>query len=91
MQREELMDLRRGNVFVLSSGEYSDYGYEGILVAIKDFNIRDEAEKFKATLTEETKWDQHRAFPGYLVSQHLAMPVDYREIHLGYYGELDPS
>lgn len=78
-------------MIVLTTGEYSDYGIEGYIVARVDFDIRDAAETFLEQENEENKWDCHSRFIAWLISTEKAVPVEHREIHISDYGNLTIS
>lgn len=81
------LKIKKGEVILLTTGEYSDYGIRGQLVFIKDCNLKayvkskvDGKEQYTADCPEP----EH--IPSNLVADGYALPLEYREIHLGDYG-----
>lgn len=87
-----------GTIFLLSSGEYSDYSPIGIFRALKDIHwptIVDHLEESARTPDNDT-WGtspnvDDSAVAAYLTSSGHAEDITYQEIHIGSYGRLDPS
>lgn len=81
----------KGSILTLSSGEYSDYGIVGILVTVKDCDLRTLAAEYKASHRPKNQWDKPDpdGFVAWLVVHGHAMPVDASEVHIGSYGRLE--
>lgn len=79
--------IRAGDLVVLSSGQYSDYGIYTMLKALKGF---DPAEIARTINKDEDDWDGEERLLAYLLELELVVEVPYRELHVGNYGQLDP-
>lgn len=73
------LKINKGEVIVLTTGEYSSYGIDGFIIALKDFDMALEAQNYTANQVSKYPY----GFVAYLIIQQLAMPVQYREIDLG--------
>ncbi len=89
---EQNLKFKAGEVVVLTSGQYSDYGLTGFVVAIADFDMSDEAILY--ALDSRSKYDDYGfdkfdydEFVAWLIKKELVIPVKYREIHLGSYDD----
>ena len=78
------LKISKGEVVVLTEGEYSDYGICGYFVAIKDFDMAEQAQLF----VKESKLSVSD-FQAFLIGKELTIPVAHREIHLGNYSKFD--
>jgi hypothetical protein len=75
-----------GEVLLMTSGEYSDYGHEGLIVVIKECDLRTLAQQCEDD--KKNDWeDGARGFTGWLIAHGYAMPVDFQEVHVGTYGD----
>ena len=81
--------LMAGQCFILSSGEYSDYGHMGFMVALKDFDIKDAEKRFAEKEVDETGWFCELDYPDFLVKSGYCVPVEYREYHFASYGNFN--
>ena len=81
----------RGSILVFSTGEYSDYGIVGFLVAVKNLNLKKLVKQYQLEFVPVNDWDIARPedFPSWLVSKELAMPIDNSKIRLGNYGDFE--
>ncbi len=77
------LKFNAGEVIVLTIGEYSDFGISGFLVSIKPFDMAECAqefakgkERYSTSISDLITW---------LVVNEYAIPVTYRETHLGGY------
>lgn len=95
---EEDTFIRRGRLVVFSRGEYSDYRYSGIFVALDDISrelmteIADECRAAMRTENGDDGTDDFGAdekFIPALIKRGLLLAVDYDEIHYGSYGRLE--
>lgn len=76
------LKIGKGEIFSTATGEYSGYSVNGLFVAIESFDMAEHAQKHVAA-KKGGYWD----FEAYLVVNLLAMPIIYREIHLGSYSD----
>ena len=99
------MKINKGEIITLSEGEYSDYCVNGVFKVLKDFDTEDVkqllaihhgAESFEQLIDIDWQHDKkmwmfepRKAYIGYLNSNGYIEDVDYREIHLGSYGDLN--
>lgn len=80
------MKIEKGEVIVLTQGEYSDFGIEGFIIALEDFDMSTEAQlHYKAQIAKGNDYDQTSDFAAHLITTEKAIPVRYRAIHLGNY------
>lgn len=75
----------RGHVIVFTEGEYSDYRLSGFIVAAEDIDIIALSKEFTSSRKDYNISD----FPSWLISKGYGLPIAYREIHIGSYGELE--
>lgn len=91
MTRQNL-DLKAGELIVFSEGEYSDYGYQGAFVVLKDAKSDDllaMAREIQAKEDEELDWARKPdIFVSAVIREGYLAAIDLREIHLGAYGDL---
>lgn len=80
-----------GSVFLLTQGDYSDYGHVGCFVARKECNLHSLATAFKAQFQPEHDWDTPgpEMFAAWLVTEGWAFPGEIQEVHIGGYSSLD--
>ncbi|MFA4826483.1 MAG: hypothetical protein WC593_15135 [Methanoregula sp.] len=81
-------EISAGEVIVLTKGEYSDYGINGYIVSLIDFDMQDAIDVFNKLQLKGDDWDIHTKFVAWLVSTERCVPVEHREIHIGSYGDL---
>lgn len=85
--------VEAGKLIVFSSGEYSDYGYDGHFLTLEPLTrpmieeVKTECEA-KAVKEYGDKYGARDHFIPALIKRGLIMTVDCQEIHLGEYGEL---
>jgi hypothetical protein len=86
-------EISAGEIIVLTSGEYSDYGIVGYIVAKINFDIKEAIDLFKQETKDYSECgyinDAHNRFIAWLVITERAVPVEYRELHIGSYCELE--
>ena len=80
-----------GTAIAFETGEYSDFGYIGHVVTIKELRLRDKMEEFKETFAPKDEWDNPdpRGFLGWLVATGMVFPADVQTVHIGSYGRLE--
>jgi hypothetical protein len=87
------LKVTRGEVIVLTQGEYSDFGIDSFAVALQDFDMGGQAREY----AKETGKDSYQngtwanVFIPWMVIKQLIMPVEYREIYIGTYGTFEPD
>lgn len=94
--RHNGIPISAGHLICFSSGEYSDYGYNGHYLALEDLTretVNDVVEACKAKArAEDVDGDEYGAtdhFIPELIRRGLIMIVDCQEIHLGSYSRLE--
>ena len=87
-----------GEIIFFSDGCYSDYGYCGKVVFIKDCDLSELLAIYHAAQKElYEKTDDYsdkpsaNGFVSWLCAGQLCVTIEAREIHLGEYGELQIS
>ena len=78
--------IKAGELFILSSGEFSNYGPIGCYKALKDINPDSVKDMYFATDGKEVEYEyQHESrFVNYLEKNGLVERVFMREFHLGW-------
>ena len=79
----EILDYRKGQVIVFTTGCYSDYSLAGFVVAIEDIDLSAKRDEFLDG--GEPTWDSADEFVSWLIAKGLAMPVEHSLVHLGDY------
>lgn len=94
--RDDTGTIEAGMAIVISSGEYSDYSFGQVYIALQDFNYMEEAKKFYIEELEKNYKEQKiltyvdsEDFEEYLVSKGFLGLCNYREIHVGDYSFFD--
>ncbi|KQA29503.1 hypothetical protein F546_05125 [Vibrio paracholerae 877-163] len=99
------MKYKNGELIVLSIGLHSSYSVEGLVRAIKDFDaslLVEEWAKENAIKLESNsvvkytrniyrKTPEGTSFPKWLNENGYTEDVNYRELHIGDWGEVDLS
>jgi hypothetical protein len=91
------ISLKAGTLIVFSTGEYSDYGYQGHFLALQDVDadkmreLGAQAEAMDKDESGDRKYEiePNEAFIGMLIRQGFIMIVDVKEIHIGSYGRVE--
>lgn len=90
---------REGQLFALSSGEYSDYRFNGLYRALSDVNLNELSVAYVEQVPVDECWTgvepveewmkskSDTGFGAYLIARGLAEEIDYDEIHVGNYGD----
>lgn len=83
--------FQTAEIIVLETGEYSDHSWHGPYRALKDFDIREAAEEFKASFKPEDEWDRPGPyeFVAWLAKAGFVEAIDCRTVHVGSYGTLE--
>ena len=85
--------MKTGELVVFETEEYSDFSIAGIFVALRDFSLDEQLEKFMAEHPIEGKGPSqlekfdHVKFMNYLVDFCFLREQDAIYAHLGSYGE----
>lgn len=83
--------VKAGKLLVFSCGEYSDYGYIGQFVALRDIpwaTIQDTADTHQRRYErEDDYYSPQVGFVADMIAQGFLLEVDMQEIYLGSYGE----
>lgn len=99
----KILEVGAGKIVVFSRGEYSDYGYDGVFLALEHITpemFADAADaakaKAKAENSKEAWYDgSDYGADGYFIPEMVRrgwlVDLEYREIHTGSYGELGLS
>lgn len=81
---------KAGELIALSSGEYSDYRFNGLYRILRDCDLGDLAQAYHDQ-APMCKWDKDRkdtsdsGFGSYLIANGYAKELPYDEIHCGSY------
>lgn len=84
------LNIEKGEVVVATKGEYSDFGLDGFFVAIQNIDLAAQAQIYTKRVKEEYEGSTY-GFIAYLIAKELVIPVRYREIFIGSYGDFDPD
>lgn len=84
-----------GELMTMSSGEYSDYCVQGLFKVIIDFDAQQKLAEWAEENGKELKgggvysgWSSRGVdFLGWLNSNNYIAEIEYRELHLGGYGD----
>lgn len=88
------MNIEKGQMITFSEGEYSDYCVKGLVVALKQFNLKERQEEWEKDntetadhpyLTRKAKKVSGTAFCPWLVMAGLVEDIDYIEIYTGFH------
>lgn len=87
------MKVDAGEILAFSEGEYSDYGYRGHVVAIKDFDLGQMMRQHISERIEQyaEEYSPTDGFETFLVASGVVVPLTCREVHIGSYGNVDPD
>lgn len=85
-----MISHKQGEFIGLSSGEYSDYSFNGLYRALVDIDLADCATRYyESAPTYEWDKDQKDAsghgFGAWLIANGMAEEIDYSEVHCGCY------
>lgn len=83
--------IKSGTLLTVSTGEYSDYSVHGVFRALKDITYEDLREARKAQPGEYDEYCDIKQIIAFLATQGYIEDVPSLELHLGAYGELDPT
>lgn len=79
--------IEKGQIFLLSSGQYSDYSVETVCRAIADFDMGEITREYRAEYPDEERYNNLEAF---LINvKKVAEEIDFIEIHRDFWeGEI---
>lgn len=91
------MNIKKGQMITFAQGEYSDYCVNGLVVALKTFNLKEQQQEWESENTSVREFGgvfanqrelkiTGKGFLPWLVGKELVEDVDYIEIHTGSYG-----
>lgn len=94
------MKIKKGQIVAITSGEFSDYCLRDHMRALRDFDPREEVERFKREgdyLVQQHGWGTHQhgaeeRFMAWMTREGLLAPMDDEtvvELYIGDYGELN--
>ena len=85
---DKILIYPRGAIIVFTSGEYSDFGIVGLVVAIQDCNLPELAQKMANGKVQYVDSDADSDnFAAWLIANGYAMPVDHSTVHVGDYSD----
>lgn len=85
----------RGTLIGFERGEYSDFRFDSMLVALTRIDLPALARAFveeRKANPDPDDWsgpENPHGFTGWLVAKQYAAPIDYSTVHLGTYGSFD--
>ena len=82
------LDLKAGELLVFSTGSYSDYGYQGSYVVLRDIASAEMEEIATQINSDGDKYDSQDRFQAELIRRGCLLTINMREIHLGDWGEV---
>lgn len=85
---EANLKVTKGEVIVFTEGQYSDFGLDAFLVFIKDCNLAEKAQHYFNGKDRYGDEDMSN-FSALLIADEYAVPVRYRELHLGSYSDFN--
>ena len=74
---------KKGEIIVITRGEYSDYRLKDVVRAERDFTLRDVVESFEKVYPNHE--DYTEAFMPWLIFMGYVSEVEWREFHTGEY------
>lgn len=86
------MKVSKGEILMVTTGEYSDYGVQSLVVALADFDINELREEYLSEFPDQT--ERYSAdfykFNNWLVNEKkIVEEVKHREWHLGDYSSFE--
>jgi len=94
--KPEEKQYKKGDLLVLSTGEYSDYGIGIICKVLKDFTEEETAKSYKLHKKTKDQWGgkyelEEEEFIAILIRQGYVEELDYKEWNFSNYGEIEFS
>lgn len=79
-----------GTILLCEEGEYSDFGYCGQLVTLKEVDLPKLATEFKLLTKDRDIWDTPtpNEFVAWLVAQQHCAPLNCETVYIGAYGKI---
>ena len=83
--------LKKGRLYIVTSGEYDDYGVVTAFTCLKDFDIFEAMEDyFKVSPPKYSeRYDIYHKFVNFMAQTGLIEESRHGYVHLGYYGGLE--
>lgn len=84
--KRAVYEICKGDIVLVSSGSYSNYGINAVVRALTDFNFRQVEREFLANHPIERAYDFNTyEFIAWMVKVRLAEDLQYRECHFDDY------
>jgi len=81
---------KAGTLLMVDGGEYSEYGVTGFFVVLKDFDPMKELDKYKESIKNRSHpYSDTDIYFGSLISEGYLVDINYANLYLGCYGELE--
>lgn len=81
---------KAGTLLMVDRGEYSDYSVTGFFVVLKDFDPMKELGEYKSSKKiSDHFYDNSDKYFGSLISKEYLVDINYANLYLGGYGELE--
>ena len=86
-----IMVYPAGTILLCEEGEYSDFGYCGQLVTLKEVDLPKLATEFKTLHKDKDKWKRPgpNDFVAWLVAQQHCAPLNCETVYIGSYGRIE--
>jgi len=80
-----------GTAIAFETGEYSDFGYIGHVVTLKELRLFDKIQEYKKQYVGMNEYDtpDPESFLGWLTATGFVFPADVQTVHIGSYGRLE--
>lgn len=88
------MNIKAGQIVVVTDGEYSDYCLRGAIRALRDFDVKEAESEFLRQLdTNEDHLRLGEMWLAWLIRRGFVEPADSEivELYVGSYGQLKPE
>lgn len=80
--------LNRGEIITFSTGEYSDYGYNGSVIMLEDVDLAEFIKEHFIGL-DVYGAGEIDTVASHLIAKQKALPLENREVHIGTYGRFN--
>jgi len=82
------MKIKKGELIVLTSGEYSDFIVETVCIAVDDLDLNKLEIEFLETHTKEGCNHEEDFIKWIVVDKRLVVELPYKEVNVGTYGDV---